>query len=334
MISKNKQNVIIKGLLRQRPTWLHALLFCLFTGCFLYLCSPKNTIKKLKTGWYHLIALLIVIVWGTTFVSTKILLFNGLLPKDIFIYRFMLAYMGLWFLGRQPLFAKSLKDELLFLLMGITGGSLYFIAENTALKITLASNVALLLCTAPILTSILSHLILKNEKLSRYIVQGSLIAITGVAFVAYNGHFVLKINPAGDMLCFVAALSWAFYTILLKQLASRYSVLLITRKVFFYGLISLLPVLLFQPLYVETSVLLRPAVWGNLLFLGLVASLFCYFSWNKVVQKLGAVRTTNYVYIVPLVTLLTSKVVINETITMIALAGALLILGGVALAER
>jgi len=288
----------------------------------------------LKTAWYHFIALVIVIVWGTTFVSTKILLFNGLSPKDIFIYRFLLAYMGMWFLGRQPLFANSLKDEFLFLLMGITGGSLYFIAENTALKITLASNVAILLCTAPILTSILSHLLLKNEKLNRYILQGSLIAITGVALVAYNGSFILQIKPTGDMLCFVAALSWAFYTVLLKQLAERYPIRLITRKVFFYGWISLAPLLLLQPLYIETSVLLRPAVWGNLLFLGIVASLFCYFSWNKVVQKLGAVRTTNYVYIVPLVTLLSSAVVINETITLVALAGALLILAGVALAER
>ena len=290
--------------------------------------------KKLKTAWYHLIALLIVIVWGTTFVSTKILLFNGLSPKDIFIYRFSLAYTGIWLLGRQSVFANSLRDEFLFLLMGITGGSLYFIAENTALKITQASNVALLLCTAPILTSILSHLLLKNEKLNRYIVQGSLIAITGVALVAYNGSFILKINPIGDILCFVAALSWAFYTILLKQLAARYPIRFITRKVFFYGLISLLPILFFQPLYVEATVLLRPAVWGNLLFLGIVASLFCYFSWNKVVQKLGAVRTTNYVYIVPLVTLLSSAVVINETITLVALAGALLIMGGVALAEQ
>jgi len=288
----------------------------------------------LKTGWYHLIALLVVIIWGTTFVSTKILLFNGLTPKDIFFYRYLLAYTGIWFFGRQTLFANSLKDEFLFLLMGITGGSFYFITENTALEITLASNVALLLCIAPLFTAILSHLLLKTEKLNRYIVQGSLIAITGVAFVAYNGHFVLQINSLGDMLCLMAALSWAFYTILLKQLSSRYSTLLITRKVFFYGLTSLLPLFFFHPLSFDTTVLQRPVVWGNLLFLGVVASLFCYFLWNKAVKKIGAVRTTNYVYISPLVTLLTSAIVLNETITLIAAFGALLILTGVALAER
>ena len=288
----------------------------------------------MKTGWYHFIALLIVIIWGTTFVSTKILLFNGLMPIDIFFFRYILAYTGIWFFGRQTLFAKNLKDELMFLLMGITGGSLYFITENTALRMTLASNVALLLCVAPLFTAILSHWLLKTEKLNRYIVQGSLLAITGVAFVAYNGHFNLEINPLGDVLCLIAALSWAFYSIMLKQLSLRYSTLLITRKVFFYGLMSLLPLFFFYPLSVETSVLQRPVVWGNLLFLGIVASLFCYFFWNKAVKKIGAVRTTNYVYISPLVTLLCSAIVINETITLIAAFGALLILAGVALAER
>jgi drug/metabolite transporter (DMT)-like permease len=288
----------------------------------------------LKTGWYHIIALLIAIVWGTTFVSTKILLFHGLSPRDIFFYRFLLAYVCIWFFGRKQLFADNLKDEFLLMLLGITGGSLYFIAENTALGITLASNVALLVCTAPILTTIFSLLLLKNEKINRYLWQGSLLALTGVAFVAFNGRFILRIHPLGDILCLLAAISWAMYTILLKSLENRYPTLLITRKTFFYGIITLLPLFLHSQLNTDAGILMQSAVWGNLLYLGLVASLLCYFLWNTAVKKLGAVRTTNYVYLIPLVTLLTSAIVINETITWIALAGAALILGGVVLAER
>ena len=288
----------------------------------------------MKTGWYHLITLFVVIVWGITFVSTKILLFHGLSPGDIFVYRFVLAYTFIWFFGPRKLFADNLKDELMFMLTGITGGSLYFFAENTALEITLASNVALLVCTAPILTAIFSRLFLKNEKLNRYLWQGSLLALTGVAFISFNGHFILQINPLGDMLCLLAALSWAFYTILLKRLENSYHTSLITRKVFFYGLITLMPLFLHKPLNMDTAILMQPVVWGNLLFLGLIASLLCYFLWNTAVKKLGAVRTTNYVYLIPLVTLLTSIIVIDEKITWIALAGAILILGGVALTER
>ena len=288
----------------------------------------------MKTVWYHLIALLIVIVWGTTFVSTKVLLHHGLSPRDIFFYRFLMAYVFIWFFGRGQLLAHHLKDELLFLLMGFTGGSLYFIAENTALEITLASNVALLVCIAPIFTIMLSRLFLKSEKHNRYLWLGSLVALTGVAFVAFNGRFILQINSLGDTLCILAALSWAIYTILLKRLGERYSTLFITRKVFFYGVVTLLPLFLNKPLHVDFKLLMKPVVLGNLLFLCIVASLLCYFLWNTVVKKLGAVRVSNYIYIVPLVTLLTSAIVIDETITLIALAGALLILAGVALAER
>ena len=288
----------------------------------------------MKKNWYHLMALLIVVIWGTTFVSTKILLFHGLSPKDIFFYRFVLAYAGIWFLGRKQLLANNLGDELLLMLTGIAGGSLYFIAENTALDITQASNVALLVCTAPILTAIFSYLLLKNEKLNRFLWYGSLLALTGVACISFNGHFLLQINPLGDMLSLLAALSWACYTILLKRLENRYATAFITRKVFFYCILTLLPLFLFQPLNMNTEILMQPVVWGNLLYLGMVASLLCYFLWNTAVKKLGAVQTTNYVYIIPLVTLLTSVIVINETITLVALAGALLILAGVALAER
>ena len=262
------------------------------------------------------------------------LLAYGLSPTDIFFYRFLLAYIGIWFFGRAQLWAGNIKDECLLLLTGVAGGSIYFVAENMALEITLASNVALLVCTAPILTAFLSRLLLKNEQMTRYLWQGSLIALTGVAFVAFNGRFVLQINPLGDMLSLVAALSWAFYTILLKRLANRYSMLFITRKVFFYGILTMLPLFWHKSLNIDAAILIQPVVWGNLLFLGIVASLLCFFWWNTVVKKLGAVRTTNYVYVIPLVTLLTSVIVINETITLVALAGALLILAGVALAER
>jgi drug/metabolite transporter (DMT)-like permease len=288
----------------------------------------------MKTGLYHFIVLFIVVVWGTTFVSTKILLSYELSPSSIFFYRFTLAYIGIWFFGRERLVSASVKDEFLFMLAGATGGSIYFMAENTALNITLASNVALLVSTAPIITAILTHLLGRKEKIKYYVWLGSLLALVGVALVAFNGKFILKINPLGDMLSLIAALSWAFYTILLKRFENKYTTLFITRKVFFYGLVTLLPLLFSGSLFSNITVFTQPAVIFNLLYLGAVASLLCYFLFNLAVKKLGAVRTSNYIYLIPLVTMLTSVTVIDEKITIIALAGAILILAGVVLAER
>ena len=283
---------------------------------------------------FHLIAIATVAIWGTTFVSTKILIQHGLTPSEIFFYRFVLAYICMWSISRKKLFANRIKDELLLFLAGLCGGTIYFLTENTALGITLASNVSLIVCTSPILTTFLSYLFKRKEPFTRHLLYGSFMALIGVGLVVFNGSFILKINPLGDFLSLTAALMWAFYCLILKQLDSRYSTVFITRKVFFYGIMTTLPVFLFRPLHWDTSLMLQPVVWGNLLFLGIIASMHCFISWNACVKELGAVQSTNYIYIVPLVTLLTSAIIIDEKITVIALSGCFLILCGVYLAER
>lgn len=283
---------------------------------------------------YHLIAILTVIVWGVTFVSTKILINQGLSPVEIFLYRFILAYIGIWFVCPRKLFANNLKDELLFIGSGLCGGALYFIFENTALGITLASNVSLIICTSPIFTALLSWLLYRKEKLKLSLIIGSLTAFLGVSFVVFNGSFILQINPLGDILTILAALSWAFYGIILRQVNGRYSTLFITRKVFFYGIITMLPFSALKSSTFTPSLLANPTVSLNIIFLGLIASLLCFIAWNAAVKKLGVVRTSNYIYLVPLVTLVTSSVIINEHITYIALIGTILILSGVYIAER
>lgn len=283
---------------------------------------------------FHLIAIATVAIWGTTFVSTKILIQHGLTPSEIFFYRFVLAYICMWSISRKKLFANRIKDELLLFLAGLCEGTIYFLTENTALGITLASNVSLIVCTSPILTTFLSYLFKRKEPFTRHLLYGSFMALIGVGLVVFNGSFILKINPLGDFLSLTAALMWAFYCLILKQLDSRYSTVFITRKVFFYGIMTTLPVFLFRPLHWDTSLMLQPVVWGNLLFLGIIASMLCFISWNACVKELGAVQSTNYIYIVPLVTLLTSAIIIDEKITVIALSGCFLILCGVYLAER
>ena len=286
-------------------------------------------------GIYHILALTAVAIWGTTFVSTKKLLEAGLTPADIMFYRFLLAYGVMWICSPRIRWPKNWRDEALFAAAGLTGGSLYFLTENMALQITLASNVALLLATAPILTVLLSRLWLgRSERIGRPLAAGSVLALAGVALVVFNGSFILKIQPAGDLLTLAAALTWALYNICLKKLDGRHSTLEITRKVFFYGVVTLLPVFAFTPLRFDTALFRNPVVAGNLLFLGLVASLFCFAVWNTAVKHLGTVKTSNYIYLVPLVALISSAIVLNERITPVALGGAVLILGGVYIAEN
>lgn len=287
-----------------------------------------------KNFQWHLIAIFAVTVWGTTFVSTKVLLEHGLTPSGIFLIRFIMAYIGILFIAPRKLFADNIKDELIFVIAGLGGGSVYFIAENTALGITLASNVSLIVCTTPILTVFVSYFFYKKETLKKHLFYGAAIALTGIALVVFNGSFILKINPLGDLLTIVAALAWATYGVSLKWLDSKYSTLFITKKVFFYGFVTLIPFLPLFPPKIDLTTLTQPVVIMNLLFLGLIASLLCYFIWNTAVKKIGVVITTNYVYLIPLVTLITSRLVINEKITYIAILGAFMILSGVYIAQK
>lgn len=288
---------------------------------------------------YHLVAFVTVAIWGSTFVFTKMLLQNGLSPAQIFTLRFIIAYVLLLAFAlsrhRFRLFCKSLKDELLMVVLGITGGSVYFLAENAAMLYTTATNTSLIVCSCPLFAMLLFAIVYRHsERVSRLQAMGSVIACLGMAVVVLNGHFVLHLSPLGDMLAFAACLCWAVYSLLMKPATERYSSLFITRKVFFYGLLTIIPYYFFVPGFPSMEVLLRPEVLWNLLFLGVVASMICYVTWNWVISKLGAVVATNWVYFNPITTIIFAWWLLHEQITVWFLLGTVLILTGMYLADR
>ena len=289
---------------------------------------------ELKHGYYHLIAILTVSIWGLTFIATKVLISYGLTPQEIFFYRFLIAYAGIWIISPKRLFANRWKDEFWLMAGGIFGGSLYFFTENTALGITQASNVSFLICTAPLLTTILSLLFYKSEKATKGLIGGSLLALAGVGLVVFNGSVILKISPVGDLLTLLAALSWAFYSLIIRKMTGRYPTVFITRKIFFYGVLTILPAFLLHPLQPDLDILLQPIVLSNLLFLAVLASLICYVLWNVVLKQLGTVRASSYIYLNPLVTMVASVIILHEQITWITLLGAGCIIFGVYQAEK
>ncbi len=297
---------------------------------FPYLCRKKLAVMLR----YHLLALFAVTVWGATFVSTKVLIGYGISPAEIFFVRFLMAYLCILPFTLRKLWADSWRDELALVGIGLTGGSLYFLTENMAVAYAPASNVSLIVCSAPLWTALLLALLYRNERMNRRQIIGSALAFIGMVLVVLNGRFVLQLAPKGDLLALAAALLWMLYSLIIKQIGHRYDALFITRKTFFYGLLTILPWFLHEPLALSWEVLLRPVVAGNLLFLGVVASLICYFVWAVAMRKLGAVRATNYIYLNPLVTIITAALFIHERITPIALLGGALILYGMWKAEK
>lgn len=281
---------------------------------------------------FHILAVVVVSIWGTTFISTKLLLAAGLTPIMIFISRFVIAYIGIVPFSRKRLFCKSLIDEIMVALLGLSGGSLYFLTENMALEISQASSVALIVCTTPVITIFLMRIFYPEERISGLTIIGSIVALAGVALITYNGSSNLQLNPAGDLLALSSATLWSIYSVIIRYLGTRYDTLFITRKTFFYGLLTALPIMLVGGEELDWSPLTSATVIGNLLFLGVVASLLCYAAWSLVLKRIGTAQASNYMYINPVVATLLSAFILGEKITPMAIVGAAMILGSVYLA--
>ncbi|MBE6302731.1 MAG: DMT family transporter [Bacteroidales bacterium] len=279
-------------------------------------------------------AFFVVTIWGTTFVQTKVLINAGLCPEEIFLYRFALAYLLIIPFAEKKLLLNSWRDEFIALLLGVTGGSLYFVTENTALIYGYCSNVSLLVCTTPLITTIVMRILFPKEKMRRGALIGSLVAFAGMALVVFNGNFVLKLSPLADALAFAACICWTLYSVFMRYMQPRYSTMLIMRKVFGYGVLTIVPFFISNPPRMELLINGGMLVWINILTLGCIASMLCYTLWNFVLKKLGTVHATNFIYFNPVVTIVASWLVLDERITWIAILGAILVLTGMYYIEQ
>ncbi len=280
----------------------------------------------------HLAAVLTAVLWGTTFISTKILLvdFN---PVEILFIRFIMGYAALSLVAGKRIPFTGWREELPFIAAGISGITLYYLFENMALTYTMASNVGVVVSAAPLFTAILIHLVYKEEKFRPVFLAGFVVSMAGICLISFNGSR-LELNPIGDLLSVAAAVLWAFYSVFSKKISGYgYSTVVMTRRIFFYGILFMIPALPFFGCKLEVGRFANPVYIFNLIFLGIGASALCFVTWNYAVRVLGAVKTSVYIYMVPVITVVTSMIVLHEKITPLAAIGTICTLAGLILSE-
>ena len=281
----------------------------------------------------HIAALLTILIWGTTFVSTKVLL-QDFTPVTVLFTRFVIGYAFLWCLKPRWMPFSGWKKEFLFAGAGLTGVTLYFLLENIALTYTLASNVGIIGAVVPFFTALLAHFLIKGERFTPRFFLGFVAAFSGIFLIMANGAFVLELNPAGDLLALGAAFVWAVYSILMKKIGVNTSnMVTCTRRIFFYGIVMMVPALFLLPVNFDWDLFIRPVNAANLLYLGFFASALCFLAWSRVVEVLGAVKSSVYIYMVPVVAVIASALILGETLTWISITGILLTLCGVMISE-
>ena len=286
-----------------------------------------------STGRGHALALGTILIWGTTFIASTVAL-RTLSPNELLSLRMIIAIVALSLATRQKLVVKERKHVLYMLGAALTGVTLYFLFENIALTYTNSSNCSVIISTAPFFVAIASRIFIREEKLTRQFFLGFVIAIIGVGLVSFAGH-TLKLNPLGDGLCILAAISWAFYSVFIRKLDGfGYNTMLVTRRIFLYGLVFMVPLTAVFGFSITPADILNPATLVSVLFLGLIASALCFVTWNMAVNILGPVKTSAYIYLTPGVTILFAWLILGDPIHPLAIAGAVLTLFGLMISQR
>lgn len=279
----------------------------------------------------HLAASLTVLIWAMTFISTKVLL-KSFLPIEILFIRFLIGFLVLLLVSRKILPFRSWREESYYILAGLFGVFLYYYLENVALTYTLAMNVGVIGSVSPFMTALISRFFLKQGTIPRIFVLGFICSMIGISLISFSG--AVNVNPLGDGLALIATLGWAVYSLLVKKISTfGFGTIITTQRIFFYGLLWMLPVLVLSVKNADFSRFTQLENSGNLLFLGIGASALCFVTWNFSVKSLGAVRAAVYIYLIPMLTTIASVLILGEHLTIKTTLGILLTLAGLILSE-
>lgn len=290
--------------------------------------------KSRQTGG-HILALITVAIWGVTYIFTKLLL-DYFTPTEILVIRFVISVVTLFVLSPKLLKLKNKKENITFAAAGLTGVCLYYLLENIALNHTMVSNVGVILAVAPCFTAIVNQIFAKEkEPLHKSFITGFIIAIVGIALISFNGATEFQLSPVGDILAILAALSWGVYSVLSKTIASYgYNPIQSTRRILLYGFAFILICTLATGFSPEWSALKEPRIWANFLFLGVLAGGVCFVTWNMSVERIGAIKTSVYIYLNPVITVVSSILILHERLTWMSALGTVLTLVGLIISEN
>ena len=278
-------------------------------------------------------AVFAVVIWGGTFIATKLALLE-VSPATIVWLRFG---MGVIVLGATVVvrkqFAIPQKNEwLYFALLGFIGVTFHQWLQANGLKTAQATTTAWIIASTPVFIAILSWLVLK-EKLGWLGVAGIVAAALGVLLVVSKGNltalFTGKEGTIGDLLVFISAPNWAIYTILSRRELTRHPAARMLFYVMLLGwLFTTVWIFGFGPGLSEISRLTSKG-WGAILMLGIFGSGLAYIAYFDALQVLPASQLGAFLNIEPLVTAILAAIMIGETITIISLIGGAIIIFGV-----
>ncbi len=289
----------------------------------------------MKKKMSFFLALGVAVIWGASFVATKVLV-TKIPPASAAFLRFLIAYIILFIIAkvRKDNIKIAFKDRLIMILMGLSGVTLYFLFENYGMQFTSAANASLIIATVPIFTVILNKFILK-DKISELAIVGIIISLIGIYILIFGFRIVFDINLRGDAVMFLSVFSWVGYTYLAKKVKSHYNIITVTKELTLYGTIFFIPFVIYE-------VIKNPTFINNfntqsiiaLLYLSIVCSALAYLMWNKALKDEDSHLVNSFIYIIPLFSIITESLYLRTLPSLKIYISALLVVSGLFLTHN
>jgi len=282
----------------------------------------------------HVLLLCCTAIWGVNFVAMKYLLAE-VTPVNLILLRFISGSILLFLL---LLFTEDvkvpLKDFYRLSMLGAIGISIYQFLFTYALKYTSATNVAIIINTAPLYGGLLSSLF-GYERFHKKTFFAIVLGFVGVYILVSKGELLTlgEEDLKGAVLALVACFLWALYTIMAKPMLDKHSPLKVTTYSMVAGSVLLCG---FIPFYlnVEEVMALSPAGWLSMIFSIIFSIIIAFFLWYRGVSKIGASRTIIYQYSVPVFAAFAAFLILHERLYWSQLIGAAIIFMSITLSKR
>ncbi len=283
---------------------------------------------KKKSSLAPLAGVAVAVIWGLTFLSTKVIV-DEVRPMTLALLRFIIATLLLppiaWM--TKTTLTIRWKDLPLIAASGFVGISLYFFFENNGIMRLSASESSIIVGTIPILT-LLVDMVFFRRKITFAVSAGIVLSFVGVALIVFRSE-AARSSPDGYFFMVGAAVSWVAYTFVTKPIAGKYSLLSITFWQIFFGMVGCVPFVLVEG---PSDLRLTFPLVMNVLFLGVLASAVGYWLYVIVLDELGTSRSSVFVNLVPVVSVVASFFILGERLAPLQLAGGVAAIAGVYLA--
>lgn len=281
---------------------------------------------------YHLMAVFAMVLWGGAPACTKVLYSDFTAIQTLFL-KYFIGYLTMIVLCRKPVKTQNWRDELVLFLCGLSGMTLCYLCQNLALLDASSATVTVMYNTAPIFVMLFSMIVMRRRS-GLVFWLGCGLCMLGAWMVAFNGLGFLQGNVRGILLALLAALMWATYIILSERLGSRYELKAAMRRIFFYGVLTQIPLLLWEGKRFPVQAMLEPQAALMILYLGVFGAAISYVLWNLCIMRLGSAKTNIYQYLYPFFAMVISALTIHEVIGPYQWLGAALTIVGVVVSQR